>query len=399
MADRPYYFTWSDQANAEFLKIKNLTDHEFILEGGASLADLSSISFQCSFGHRPAEIIASVKKQLNLFPVMPAKAVYPEKDDLSHQLIDLINLDGGKIFYTVSGAEAVENAAKMARTTSRRQFIACRNNSYHGASSGALSLTGDWRNKQSHIVDERVIRIPEPSDDPNLEETEKLLIKFGPHNVAAFCLETVSGINGVIDPSPQWWQGIQTLCEKYKIILILDEVICGFYRTGPAFGLHRHDLKPDIVCMAKAISGGVVPFGAIWTSSKIAHYYQHKKLVAGLTNYAHPLGLAALSGVLQLTSKESFQLILEKNIQTLKIFLDQVRPLNFVTKCRQVGMLAAIEAKPATRLSWKYFIDKGLYVSINTNNSLILAPALNFTPELLENSLNTLFTALRELDK
>ena len=275
MENHPFFFTWAKQTNPVKIEFESNGDHFFILKNGSSVFDLSSISFQASFGLSNETIKKAISKQLESFSVISPKAVFPLKTKASIKLLSLlegneVTTQKGKIFYTLSGAESVENALKMARQIKKKKIILSRQKSYHGASLGALSVTGDWRNGPHQTVDEWTVRIPEPQEDPDLKKTEAIIQKVGPENIAAFCLETITGGNGVIIPPTSWWKGIQELCDQYKIFLILDEVICGFQRTGRYFGFHHYPfLKPQFICMAKGITGGYVPFGALWTNKEI----------------------------------------------------------------------------------------------------------------------------------
>ena len=216
-----------------------------------------------------------------------------EPHRLKRRLLALLNAGDGRIFYTVSGAEAVENALKMARLVTGRTKILARAHSYHGATLGALSVTGDWRGQEHFSVQDQTLRIPEPDTLDALQKTRVLIEQHDPKTFAAFCLETIVAFNGILAPPQEWWTGIQKLAEEFAIPLILDEVSCGFGRMGQDFAFQRYDLKPDFVCMAKAISGGYVPLGALFVTEKIARFWDSKVLNCGLTSYAHPLALAA----------------------------------------------------------------------------------------------------------
>lgn len=379
----PYYFTWTKQKGAHSFDVHHNKPFHFVRTDGKEIIDFSSISYQCSFGLKPQFIIDRIKKQLDVLPVASPKARFSSKLSVTQKLLDLMNFGEGKIFYTVSGSESIENALKMVRQYSGRKIVLSRKKSYHGASLGAVSVSGDWRNDISFKLDEGTIRIPEPEEDPNLEFTRKIIEMIGPHKIAAICLETVTGSNGIINPTVQWWKGIQDICNEFNISLILDEVICGFGRTGKPFGFHHLPfLKPDFVCMAKAISGGVIPFGAVWTSQKIADYFDEILLNCGLTNYAHPIGLAALDAVLEFICSEEFK---RDYIELEKLFKNELTSLQThpkVESVRQVGMLGAIDLKNST-----YFIkdltEVGIYL-INQNNRLILSPAINMPKEYLQ---------------
>jgi taurine--2-oxoglutarate transaminase len=300
----------------------------------------------------------------------------------------------GKIFYTTGGAETIENALKIARDISGKKIILARKNSYHGATLGALSVTGDWRNPAHLTTTDWVVRIPEPDVTNAVNETRKIILETGPENIAAMILETITGGNGVIIPTQEWYSGIQKLCHEFNIILILDEVVCGFNRTGHPFAYqHYNDLLPDMICLAKGISGGMIPFGALWISSKLAKNYDDKILCCGLTNYAHPLGLAAMAGVLEIVNDIKFQ---ENLLQVQTLFLSEVenfKSLKVVKEIRVHGMLCAVDLHES--VEWKKFFENGIYL-VSQPNRLILAPPLIIDPKTLIEAMTKIFNVLKE---
>jgi len=385
----PYFFTWSKQDSPVHFNLREVKDHQIILESGQRVFDLTSISWQASFGLKNQEIINPIIDQLRNVPMASPKAVYALKNEVTKKLLDLINVGPGKIFYTVSGAESVENALKMARQITGKSIILARQKSYHGASMGALAVTGDWRNENHLTLREHTVRIPEPDQDPDLEQTRKIIEKVGADKIAAFCLETVTGANGVYIPSAKWWNGIQKLGQEFNIKIILDEVICGFYRTGRPFGFFHFPIRPDFICLAKGISGGYVPFGAVYVSEECAKYYDQNVLSCGMTNYAHPLGLAALKGVLSFTGSSDFQNKLRNLIPHFGNLLGELRELPNVKTIRNIGMMAAIET--TNKLNYDDFFNGGTYALVK-DHMLLLAPSLTY-------GVDELTTAMRNVKK
>ncbi len=234
---KPYYQTWCVQPERDLFPVVSTTDDEFVLADGERVYDFISTSFQANFGHHHPVIRAAVHEQLDTMPIASPKAAFALKQDVSERLIERLGLAGGKLFYTVSGGESVENALKMARQVTGRTMILARRKSYHGATLGALSVTGDWRNEPHFTVDAHTVRIPEPQDDPDLSATRRAIETTGPDRIAAVIVETVSGTNGVDIPPRTWWDRLQATCREYDLLLIADEVLCGFGRTGPDFAL------------------------------------------------------------------------------------------------------------------------------------------------------------------
>lgn len=375
---QPFLWTWAKQADATSLTVKASSNVSFFCSDKKNILDAMSSNFQAGFGHSCLPIKDAIKSQLDSFPVASPRFAFDLKTKVSLGLIDLVNRGDARIFYTLSGAEAIENALKMARQISGKNIICARRKSYHGATLGAMSVTGDWRGQGHFGVSEFTMRIPEPSEDPDLSKTRELIQTIGPENIAAFCLETISGMNGVIIPPKSWWDGISAICRENKILLIIDEVSCGFGRTGPAFSLHHYDISPDFVCMAKAITGGYIPFGALWVKESLASFYDGQMLSAGLTAYAHPLGLAACEAVLGVWKDKTFQetkLALEKEFAA---GLDKLRKLTSIKEIRSIGTIAAIDLNDGHKKTWDDFIKAGVHLAVK-DQTVVLAPPMNMT--------------------
>ena len=393
MSTHPYYFTWNRQPTQSLFPVARAEHDEFVLDNGRRVYDFLSTSFQANFGHSHPLIQDAIQQQLATMPIASPKATFDLKHSASERLRKLIGLEGGKIFYTVSGSESVENALKMARQLTGKSKVMARQKSYHGASLGALSVTGDWRNDPHLTIDEHTIRIPEPADDPDAEETERIIKEQGDGTIAAVILETISGTNGVAIPEQRYIDAIQRLCQQYEILFIIDEVLCGFGRTGPAFAFHAYNARPDFVCMSKGITGGYLPFGAVWTGPQIVKYYDHQTLTCGLTNYAHPLGLAALHAVLSLFDTPEFlqnKARLERHFSTK---LNQWSERSDVSQIRMSGLLAAIELKDRNAPDWKTCFAAGMHL-YSKQNLLILSPPFVSTPERLDSALEQLESIL-----
>ena len=369
----PFYFTWTKQKNPMRFSLKAVDGVRIYTEQGDELIDMSSISYQASFGHSHPTIIKNIKKQLERFPMSAPKAIYPLKTKVTNELLKYMGKQDGRIFYTTGGAETVENALKIARDITKKRIVLARSVSYHGATLGALTATGDWRNKAHNLPENWVVRIPEPTEENAIEKTREVILKVGPENIAAFLLETITGGNGVWEGSKKWWDGIKKLTKEFGILLILDEIVCGFGRTGLPFGYMHYRIKPDMICMSKAITGGMIPFGAVWTKDYIHTYYMDNVFACGMTNYAHPLGLAALKGVLDICQDTKFQTHLEKISAVFKRELDALREMPEVEAIRVKGMLAGVDLN--VDIAWKIFHDEGLHLATQ-NKRIVIAPPL-----------------------
>ena len=398
----PYFITWSKQLVPYTMELERVSAHSFDINLGTKkkpihkkIVDLSSMSYQASFGLKNKTITNAIKEQINHFSMALPKHTFELKDHVSKELnkkAERFSPKTGKstktykTFFTLSGSEGIENALKIARQVTGKNIILARKKSYHGATMGALSVTGDWRNDEHLLPRQWTVRIPEPDEDPRAEQIEGIILKHGADKIAAFCLETITGGNGVIIPHASYYKKIQSLATKYKIKLIIDEVVCGVHRTGPFFGIdHYPFLKPDFIVMAKALTGGFFPLGAVLVCEKISKYFNQHILSCGLTNYAHPLGLASVNAVLNMIKDKEFSTHRNKLEKALTHFANELE--NKDIKVRHIGLLMAIELPKA--LSTEQLIHNGIYASIQ-NQTMILAPHLNMPLVELERSIKKL---------
>lgn len=387
------FLTWTKQDDLSgALPLKSAERAWLKFEDGSKALDLSSISYHATFGLQHTEIAQAIKDQIDQFAAAPPKAQFELKVKATEELLDYLKLKSpGRIFYTLSGSESVENALKMARQLTQKKIILARQNSYHGASLGALSVTGDWRNPPHFTVDEWTQRIPEPHDPGALERTREIIEKVGAQNICGFILETVPGGNGVMIPTKEWWLGIQKLCREFDLKLIMDEVVCGFERTKGPLGLHHFPIEPDYICLAKGITAGLTPFGALWVNEKEAQHYDQQVLVQGLTHYAHPLGLAAMRKVIEISSSPKFQ---EHWSALEKVFsgqLKNIEKISLVKEVRRIGLLAAIDLN--VKMNLKDFLKNEVHL-VCQGQRLILAPPYCLSTDELDQGLKNIAQTL-----
>jgi taurine--2-oxoglutarate transaminase len=393
MSTLPYYISWSKQKGATTFNIASVDGVIITTDTGQKIYDMTSISYQAHFGYNHPTIIRHIKAQLDSIPMSSPKGVYPGKNESTYELLQYMGKLDGKIFYTTGGAETVENALKIARDITKKKVVLARKNSYHGATQGALVATGDWRHDSHQLPEDWVVRIPEPTDPDAIQKTRNIIESVGGHNIAAIIIETVTGGNGVYYGDQTWWDGLTALCKEFKMLLIMDEVVCGFGRTGKPFGYMHYNVHPDIICLAKGITGGMIPFGALWTSASIAEHYEENILSCGLTNYAHPMGMAAMKGVLEIVKDQKFN----DNLKIIeKIFMDTLEDLKTFKNVKEIrvkGMLAAIDLTKS--IDGKKFFEKGIYL-VSQTNRIILAPPLIITADELKIAMKAIFDVLKE---
>lgn len=274
---------------------------------GKRYMDFNSQLMSVNIGHGDARVIDAVRRQMErVVYVAPTAFVTDVRAEAGRLLAEVTPPNLTKAFFTNAGAEANENAVKIARWYTGRHKILARYRSYHGATAGAIALTGDPRRWAAEPGLSGVVRIPdfypyragyEPDDpaytDLILNQTEDVIQYEGPHTIAAVIVEPVVGTNGILIPSAAYIRGLRALCDRYGILLIADEVMSGFGRTGRWFAVDHWGVEPDIMTLAKGLTSSYVPLGATMVSREIAEYFQDKPLYAGLTYNAHPVGCAA----------------------------------------------------------------------------------------------------------
>jgi taurine--2-oxoglutarate transaminase len=276
---------------------------------GKRYLDWSSQLINVNVGHSHPRVIEEIREQAGkLCCANPALATEP-RARLGELLRDIVPLPGCKSFYTLGGADAIENAMKIARLYTGRQKILTRFRSYHGATFGAMTAGGDPRRLANepgvpwivHLHDPYAYRSPiyrdrsiEQGDLALGDLTEETVLCEGPERVAAILLEGFSGTSGVIQGGDIYWKRISEICRKYGILLIIDEVMSGFGRTGMWFGVdHYPSVKPDMITVAKGLTSGYIPLGAVLVSEEVARHFDASTLWGGLTYGAHPLACAA----------------------------------------------------------------------------------------------------------
>jgi len=276
---------------------------------GKRYLDWSSQLVNVNVGHSHPHVVKAIQEQAaKLCYVTPSDATEP-RGRLGELLAEITPGDLTKSFFTNAGTEATENAMKIARLYTGRQKILTRPRSYHGATFAAMTAGGDPRRLANEPGVPWIVRMPDPfayqspiyrgrtaeeGDAIVADLVEEMVQMEGPENCAAIMLEGYSGTSGVMQPTEVFWNRIEQICRKYGMLLIVDEVMSGFGRTGEWFGIdHYPNVKPDIMCMAKGLTSGYVPLGATVVTDKVAEFFDDHVLWGGLTYSAHALACAA----------------------------------------------------------------------------------------------------------
>jgi taurine--2-oxoglutarate transaminase len=381
--------------------------------------DLSSMAECCNLGHQHPKVVAAIKAQADqMCYVQPGWGSQP-RAELAQRLIDKSQLQNGKVFFTLAGADANENAVKFARWFTGRSKIITRYRSYHGATHATLDLGGDNRGWHTQTGFDGIIHALPPYcyrcpfglkyDSCNIHCADHIadLIEYaGPDNVAAVMIEPHAGTNGIVAPK-EYWPRVREICNRYGVMLIADEVMSGFGRVGEWFAWQKYGLEnaPDIMTLAKGITGAHVPLGAVVVNEKIANYFEDHMLESGLTYSGHPLACAA--GVAAMDAYESENLI--QRTRDLGVWLMQQlnemkSRLPIIGDVRGQGLFAIVELSkpswPQTLPELKKLVSEGRKRGISfavRGNLIVLSPPLVITQEDLAEGLAVMEELLKDI--
>ena len=296
-------YDWQAQAGVSPLIIDHAKGVYFWDTDGKRYFDLNSQLMGVNIGHADPRVIEAITRQAEKLPYISPFMAFEGRALLGRKLASLFPGDIEKFFFTLGGAEAVENAIKLAKLATGRQKVLARYRSYHGSTALTMNLTGDprrWPNENPPIPG--VVHVLDPwhgpareADDAGtalayLDETIQL---EGPGTIAAFILETVTGTNGILIPPDGYLQGVRELCDRYGILMIADEVMCGFGRTGEWFAVDHWNVVPDIMTTAKGLTSSYLPLGAVGMRPHVAAHFEDNVFWGGLTYNTHPMGVAA----------------------------------------------------------------------------------------------------------
>ena len=350
--------SWSKQKGLNPLPIEKAEGIYMYDFDGNRYADMSSQLVNLNVGHGNRKIIDAIKEQAEKYCYLSPSYGSEPRGELAKMIIELMPDNMGKVFFTNGGADANENAVKMARMFTGRQKIFSRYRSYHGSTYGAGNLTGEPRRYplepgapgfikffDPYLYRETIqFESEEAAADYYVSKLREQVIYEGPDSVAAIVIETITGSNGVIIPPKGYLKGIRKICDDFGIMMICDEVMAGFGRTGKMFAFENFDVKPDIVSFAKGVTCGYVQLGGVVVSKKIAEYFDDHLLSCGLTYSGHPLACAA--GVACLNYYKEVN-ILENVNKSGKVLGDVLEAIKVSHKCvgdvRYIGLFSAVE--------------------------------------------------------
>lgn len=412
-ADYPFFFTWTAQNEARPVELAGGEGVHYFTKDGGRWLDLAAFSYQVNLGHGHPRMVAAIQRQAAELCVTTPSGVFEAKTALARRLLELAPPGFTKVFFALGGAEANENALKIARLVTGRYKLVSRYRSYHGATMGALTLSGDWRRPPlepgipgvTHVLDCYCDRCPfgKTVDACGRECAGQLDEVLGlERGVGAVILEPVPGANGVLVPPPDYWPRVREACDRHGALLIADEVLTGFGRTGKMFAVEHWDVVPDMITLAKGLTGGYAPLGAVLVHERVARHFDDHTLVAGLTNYAHPLGCAAGLEALDVYRDEG---LVENAAALGPVLLDGLGAIRArlgerAVAHRGLGLLGALELS-ADRPAWGRVRDALEARRVNVHlypgaGNLVVSPPLGITKQQLSEGLALVGDALAE---
>jgi taurine--2-oxoglutarate transaminase len=295
-------FSWSVQGALDPIAIDHAEGVYLYTPEGQRILDFNSQLMSVNIGHGDRRVIDAITEQaLKLQYVQPAFAT-EIRARLGAKLAEILPGDMNKVFFTLGGAEAIENAIKLARHVTGKYKVLARYRAYHGATFGAMTLTGDprrWANEPGLVG---VVRYPDThrwgEKEPrpvaeSLQGLEDVIRYEGPHTIAAVFLETIVGTNGILIPPDGYLQGVREICDRHGILMVADEVMAGFGRTGRWFAVDHWDVVPDLMTMAKGLTSSYLPLGAVAIRDHVSEAVHNRMFFGGLTYSSHPVSLAA----------------------------------------------------------------------------------------------------------
>jgi taurine---2-oxoglutarate transaminase len=394
--DRAHVFhSWSAQgALKPFVPARGkgtkLWDYE-----GKSYLDFSSQLVNLNIGHQHPKVVAAIKAQADIMTTIAPAHANIQRGEAASRILERAGGHFSRVFFTNGGADANENAIRMARLTTGRDKVLSTYRSYHGNTGAAIVATGDWRRMpneyargHAHFFGPFAYRSefwsssPEEESERALHHLERVIVSEGASTIAAVLLETVPGTAGILVPTPGYLEGVRDLCDKYGIVLIFDEVMCGFGRTGDWFAWQNPvfaGVQPDLITFAKGVNSGYVPAGGVIISDSIANAFTSDVFPGGLTYSGHPLAMASIVATLDAMADEKIvenaASIGEKVLGPGLIELGKKHPM--IGEVRGVGVFWALDLvdDPETRMP----VSSAVVAEVK--NSLMEAGLLPFTAD------------------
>ncbi len=386
-------FEWSAQSKVDPIPVARAKGIYFWTPEGKRFIDFNSQLMSVNIGHADPRVVQAISEQAaTLAYANPFMATEP-RARLGAKLAEITPGDIDTFFFTNGGAEANENAIKIARFFTGRHKVMARYRSYHGATAGSISLTGDPRRWAAEPGIPGVVRVLDPyhgiergweSAESSLAMIEEIIQLEGPHTIAAFFLETVTGTNGILVPPDGYMQGVRELCTKYGILMVADEVMSGFGRTGEWFAIDHWKVVPDMICMAKGLTSSYLPLGAVGMRHHIAQHFNDKVFYGGLTYNSHPMGCAAALATIRVYEEDNLIENARQMGAVMKSLMAELQAKHpSVGAVRSIGLFGIVElvrnratrepmapfngTAPEMAALGKFFRENGLFTLVRWN--------------------------------
>lgn len=357
------FWTWSAQADVQPIPVARAQGVYFWDYDGRSYLDFNAMVMCVNIGHGDERVIERICDQARKLPFAGPHMATEVRAELGEKLRQITPVGLDRFLYTLGGADANENAVKLARSFTGKFKILARYRSYHGATHGAIALTGDNRRLAwEPVVMPGVVHFLDPYRyrstfhrhrrqvsetafcQDYLDHLEEIIQYEGPKTIAAVLIETVTGTNGIIIPPEGYLQGVRKLCDAYGILMITDEVMSGFGRTGEWFAVDHWQVTPDLISMAKGLTSGYAPLGAVAMREEIAEHFSDTVFYGGLTYNGHPLSLAAASAVIDVMQEDR---LLQRSREMGEYLAERLKQIQKRHSCvgdvRSIGLFAGIE--------------------------------------------------------
>jgi taurine--2-oxoglutarate transaminase len=429
------FYTWSAQARVNPIPVKHAKGVYFWDLNEKRYLDFNSMTMCVNVGHGDERIIKAMQEQVAELPYAAPGMTTRIRAIASKTVADITPHRAlTKILFTLGGADANENAIKLARGYTGRHKILTRYRSYHGATMGAMAATGDPRRQMwepltmpgvVHFLDPYRYRSTFHRTNPDISEKEfsqdylnhlEEIIRYeGPGTIAAILMESVTGTNGIIIPPEGYMQGARALCDKYGILMIADEVMAGFGRTGKWFAIEHWDVVPDIITMAKGLTSAYAPLGAVAMKPEVASAFDERVFESGLTYTSHPVSLAAAVANIEVMRQDKIVEHAAAMGPVLKRMLTDLGESHpSVGEVRNIGLFGILElvkdrktkepmapwngSSPEMAALKKFCLDNGLFLYTHWHTILIIPPLI-ITEAQLQEGMDVLDKALEITDK
>ena len=417
-------YEWSAQSKVDPIPVARSKGIYFWTPEGKRFIDFNSQLMSVNIGHGDERVVEAIAEQARTLAYANPFMATEIRARLGQKLAEIAPGDIDTFFFTNGGAEANENAIKLARFYTGRHKILARYRSYHGATAGAISLTGDPRRWAVEPGMPGVVHVLDPyhgidrgweSAESSLARIEETIQLEGPNTIAAFILETVTGTNGILVPPDGYLQGIRALCDKYGILVIADEVMSGFGRTGEWFAVNHWNVVPDLMSMAKGLTSSYLPLGAVGMRQKIARHFDDKVFYGGLTYNSHPMGCAAALATIRVYEEDNLIENARKMGAILKDLGAELKKKHrSIGDVRSIGLFGVVELVRSQKTRQpmapfngtsdemaalgKFFRENGLYTFVRWN-TFFTNPPLCITEEQLREGFAILDRGLEITDR